>query len=245
VRHNVSVDAYNQERLISDRLPEDSLFAVGPDERETVACVNFAWDEWEGYATGYHRAGRHLVNYITANDREQDFLVYPIIFCYRHAAEVRMKQIMLAAGRRLERATDFHDSHDLLSLWYEVERFILEVWPKSADHSDLSTVGECLSELAAIDKGSYTFRYPVTSSKAGRSPSLPQHVRQIGLASFAKRMDEILNLLDAVEMGLSAEADQIAEARAHDQDLRDEMNNEWLGEKRDIAREYESDDSDR
>ena len=55
-------------------------------------------------------------------------------------------------------------------------------------------------------------------------------------------MDEILDLLDAVEMGFSAEADQIAEAREYDQDLMDEMNNEWLEEMRDVAREYEPDD---
>jgi hypothetical protein len=212
----------------------DRLFDGAKDERRTVACVNFAWDEWEGYATGYHLAGRYLVDRIAETDRDQDFLVYPIIFCYRHAAEVRMKRIVLSA-RRLGLELELPDDHDLVRLWQRVESLIRELWPGRPGTDDhLVAIGEQLTELASMDRGSFTFRYPVSKpNRAGqRQPTIPQDVRNIGLATFAERMDAILDYLDGIHTGCSEEADAVEDGRAYDEQLRAEARAEMETERR-------------
>jgi hypothetical protein len=52
------------------------------------ACLNWGFDNLETICTGYLRGADLLVDHAIATRRNQDLLVYPIIFQYRHYIEL-------------------------------------------------------------------------------------------------------------------------------------------------------------
>src|SRR5258708_28614683 len=46
------------------------------------------------YKAGYRRGAEILIGYVCEHGREQDVLVYPIIFLYRHHVELMLKRII-------------------------------------------------------------------------------------------------------------------------------------------------------
>lgn len=62
------------------------------------ACLNATWGvDQAAYLEGYRCGARLLVEHVTEHARDQDFLVYPIIFLYRHHVELALKNIILQA----------------------------------------------------------------------------------------------------------------------------------------------------
>jgi hypothetical protein len=58
------------------------------------ACLNFSLDMGIGYVYGYKKAADILVEYIKDTKTNQDYLVYPIVFLYRHHLELIIKEII-------------------------------------------------------------------------------------------------------------------------------------------------------
>lgn len=59
-------------------------------------------DKWDTYAEGYKSAGDIAVQYVVENNWYQDFLVYPIVFLYRHYLELRLKELYFVSSRLLD-----------------------------------------------------------------------------------------------------------------------------------------------
>ncbi len=78
----------------------DKLFAPG-DDWENNACVNHL-DSELAYVEGYYLGGDKLIEYVLATKRDQDFLVYPITFVYRHYLELSFKRIRRMGFRLLD-----------------------------------------------------------------------------------------------------------------------------------------------
>jgi hypothetical protein len=98
----------------------DVLFGSGTDW-EMNACIS-AMNAAMYYQDGYRRAALHLVDYVCEVERGQDYLVYPIVYLYRHHIELTLKSIIDAAAFVTDYAlTDKdHDTlgrHDLVKLW--------------------------------------------------------------------------------------------------------------------------------
>ncbi len=66
----------------------DRLFGADSDWWHN-ACPNYAWNPWHAYSTGYRCAADILVAFIDSSGREQDTLVYPIVFLYRSILNLR------------------------------------------------------------------------------------------------------------------------------------------------------------
>ena len=71
---------------------------------------------------GYLRGAQILVEAVGEKERDQDFLVYPIVFLYRHYIELLLKEVIKNApyliDRELTIAERNHlDSHRLDLLW--------------------------------------------------------------------------------------------------------------------------------
>lgn len=210
--------------------PGERLFELNPDEFDGIACVNFSADEWEGYAEGYHRAGRYLADRVCQTGRDQDFLVYPIIFCYRHALEVRLKQLLIAASEVVEAGKLLVDTHDLPRLWSLVRPLLESVWPQDGENGPhIVAAGEQLAELGAMDHRSDAFRYPVTTpNKEGRRlPSISPQVTRLDLRTFADRADKLLNMFDGLHCGLLAKLDEREPLLIEYEAFRAEVEAEW------------------
>src|SRR5260221_1152448 len=74
--------------------PKDGtvLFAE-PTERWSTACVNFSKEEGS-YAAAYRFGAERLFEVVRQSGADQDFLVYPIVFLWRHVLELNLKNIL-------------------------------------------------------------------------------------------------------------------------------------------------------
>jgi hypothetical protein len=136
-----------------------------------------------------------------------DFKAYPVIFFYRHALELSMKAVMLAAddmlslrGKPRVGRDKLFASHDLKWLSGEVER-VYEVfgWRWNADEVHFKSKSDfrgIIADLHKFDSGSYTFRYPVnTKGKASLRESF-----QFNLFHFADVMDIVMSMMAGAAM---------------------------------------------
>jgi hypothetical protein len=98
----------------------DVLFGSGADW-QVNACVHSVLGA-TAYQDGYRRAALHLAEYVCDAGRGQDFLVYPIVYLYRHHAELTLKSIVSAAAFVVDYTMTKDDldtlgRHDLAKLW--------------------------------------------------------------------------------------------------------------------------------
>ncbi len=107
----------------------DVLFAEATDWWHN-ACVGWSREEWFGYAEGYKRSGDVLVQHVIDTQSDQDFLVYPIIFLYRHALEIALKHILVKGFQLLDKEQPLPKQHRLAQLWQPCRQILEEVWPE-------------------------------------------------------------------------------------------------------------------
>src|SRR6266849_9877987 len=103
------------EELTSSPPPRkgDLLFRGDLPDWHNNACLNVmhGYDQI-GYTEGYRRGARLLVEYVAENARDQDYLVYPIIFLYRHHIELALKNIIVRGPYLIDRVlTDAEKKH--------------------------------------------------------------------------------------------------------------------------------------
>ncbi len=164
---------------MDDQLPDefpwpaegDDPFTLGSSSRALIACLNFTRDEpWGGYAEGFKRLADLGVRYIEQTGHEQDFLVYPIVFSYRHYVELSLKQIIRAARKLLDEPGGVPPSHDLDALWNTAEPLLKQIEPEGAE--TYRNVRACLARFNELDPKSDSFRYPVRSNGDASLPGV-------------------------------------------------------------------------
>lgn len=164
------------------------------------ACLNFVSDPTYGYVEGYKRAADLLVSQVMETGRDQDYLVYPITFLYRHHLELRLKQIISDGRKLLGEGSSYPIHHELDKLWPTVKGLIRKIWSEEPDHPDFKAVEHFIAEMTAVDANSTAFRYPKT--KDGNNTL--QGLRHINLRHLAECIHSISELLDGVSCGIRA-----------------------------------------
>jgi hypothetical protein len=94
----------------------DKLFRGDLRDWNNNACLR-GGDEY-AYSEGYRRGAQLLVQEVGETARDQDFLVYPIVFLYRHHIELALKRIIRQVPYLIERPltkleNDHLDKHRL------------------------------------------------------------------------------------------------------------------------------------
>ena len=138
----------------------DRLFIADGD---TIAILN-SWlnKDWL-YADGYKKAADILIEYIKNKKVNADFLVYPIIFLYRHSIEINLK-IICEKGDKLfgfHFTKNFFISHNLIKYWDECKKICINLFPKASNafKNKLNNIERIIKELDKVDHKSITFRY--------------------------------------------------------------------------------------
>ena len=184
-------------------VPQPRLFPKAPFRHGTV-LLNWHGDppgEARFLAAAFHELGKKAV--LALRRRRtfpsgglDDFHACPIVFLYRHALEVYLKAVLIAAGplrsAAVRKATEEQLSrhHKLVPLTQEMKRLFVEhrwPWPESLE--DLRRLAQ---EFDSVDPASFSFRY--TTDKQGRA-ALP-HRFQFDLFAFCAVLDEHLPDLD-------------------------------------------------
>lgn len=192
----------------------DMLFGSGTDWR-AKACENSGFDDIL-YQDGYRQAALRLVDHACANEKEQKFLIFPIIYLYRHNIELTLKSIIRTAYALLDQAVTRKSEktlaqHDLSRLW-DLARSLMNPVSKVADNSvfpsdDLEGIDSYIQQLHQHDPNGQHFRYPTTTKGA---PSLRPGLTGINIRDFSDALEKLSNYLEGTDNWLS----ELVEAKA-------------------------------
>lgn len=191
--------------------PDGLLLASGSDWHNN-ACLNYMPDHGTAYTEGYRRAADILIRHIDESGRDQDFLVYPVVFLYRHHIELLIKQIIalaLGLADEPEKYAYKKDDHNLNSLWSVAQRLVMEV-DDSYRPSDFRPVKGVVKELHLADQRATDFRY---ARKNDGTRSL-EGVRYINTRLFGEKMGAASDCLDGIDNSLRCLLDRDADMRA-------------------------------
>lgn len=201
----------------------DRLFRGDLRDWINNACLNVMGNgDAYAYMAGYRRAAEILVDYVCQNGRDQDFLVYPIIFLYRHHAELMLKRIIrrvpYVIDARLTAAQKQHlVKHRLDLLWGDLRAMLPAVCKAAGwdeiDGAHIEGIDDYIHQLSKLDADSFSFRY--SHSKKGQS-SLPRDLKNINLRHFgdlmARLADYLYGMDEAVSWLIETKAEMEAES---------------------------------
>ena len=189
---------------------DDVLFQDGLEDWWNNACLNvIAGGDEHGYTEGYRRGARLLVEHVMEHQRDQDYLVYPIIFLYRHHVELALKNIIshmpYVLDQKLTEAEEKHLGKHRLDLLWQNLKPKLDAMAGAAGWSrlpadDLEGIDSYIRQLTALDPDSFSFRY--TRSKKG-APSLPSELKRINLRHFAELLERLADYLDTLDSAVT------------------------------------------
>jgi hypothetical protein len=174
----------------------------GLDSRSRlVACLNFTHDEpWIGYVEGFKRLADLGVAHLEETGHGHDFLVYPIVYAYRHHIELALKMVIRSARAVLDEQGDLPKTHKLLALWDVAEPLLRAV---ADDQETYGAVRECLVHFDELDPTSESFRYPVTASGEAVLPG----VRSLDLGKVREVVERVSTFLDCAAQELTVRLD--------------------------------------
>jgi hypothetical protein len=146
------------------------------------------------------RAGAALVEECERENLDRNFLVYPILFNYRHALEVAIKWVIDTYGRYAGvRLPVDKRNHNLWSLWGFCKDIILKLGTDNGDGT-IEVVEGIVKEFHDLDKSSFAFRY--SRNKLGATIPLPDD--SIDLQNVKDVMEAVDNFFSGVDGELDA-----------------------------------------
>lgn len=135
-------------------------------------------------ASGYKDAGDALIQSLLDNGRN-DGLVLPILFCYRHYMELRIKDIIEILNMIEDEGEHYSRTHDLKDLWSDLRS---KVEMDEDDQEAFESVEHCVMEFHEVDEKSMNFRYYKCDFL----------LKQIDLGHLHSVMEKIAKFLDAL-----------------------------------------------
>lgn len=187
---------------------------TGDTDWHNNACLNFVSDHGWGYTEGYLRAAELLTEHIDTHGRDQDLLVYPLVFLFRHHIELAIKRIITMSLLMVSDPARYKikASHNLNTLWADARKLVSEVdstFPR-ANHKNID---EVIKELIRIDERSTAFRYDRTQEG---EPSLPG-ISLINTRRFSEKVkaasDELKCMDSHISYHLWIHEDMMGDAR--------------------------------
>jgi hypothetical protein len=204
---------------------DDVLFRSDKD-LEADARIGCTVADWL-YCTGFRRAAQRLVEHVCDTGNDQDFLIYPIVYLYRHHTELVLKSIFESASGLLDRALTQDERrtlgrHDLLALW-QATRPLLNPICDRADSppfpaAELDGIDSCIRQLHEQDPNGQHFRYATMKTESARGtgtkvPSRGANLKPINVRAFADSMDRLVSCLEGIEWWFSDLEDAHAELK--------------------------------
>lgn len=107
---------------------------------------------------GYRKSADALVDQALDDWREAAYLIYPILFLYRHALELNLKYIINVYGHHVGVAPIWN-SHDFNVLWPRFLEVLEGFGTDDPDRAD-QIVGGVVAQFGNVDPGSFSHRYP-------------------------------------------------------------------------------------
>ncbi len=176
----------------------ESVFCAD-DDWQANACLNWSNDPIDLYAIGYKAAGDKIVEFVLMNSREQDILIYPIVFLYRQYIELRLKEIIKEGSLLLEEGNNFPTHHKIWDLWCIAKQIAFKAFEHGDDLPNMQHTEHVIKEFSQIDPDSCSFRYP-TTKKGEKSLDGVTH---INIRRLAIHIEELSRDIEGISNGIS------------------------------------------
>ena len=171
--------------------PEERLFGSGNgDWRETAVQAGTTTDVVP-YSTGFRDAGDILVSQ-GIEARMQDFVAFPALYCYRHALELAMKDVVYEWERAETGDFEVIQTHNLEPIWTRTRDALERAWPEG-ESDQLDRMGAIIAEIALVDPKGEQFRYD--RDRQGFVRELPEELMRFDLPNVSKVMNKLLSLM--------------------------------------------------
>jgi hypothetical protein len=178
---------------------EDRLFEKGQATGNTTFVVGTTTNAVP-YASGFREAGEMLVQH-GIEDGVQDFISFPALYCYRHALELSMKEVIYEWDRANTGEFEPLGTHDLKSLWSRTRSSLEGAWP-DGDLDQLDHMEAIVDELAGIDERGEQFRYD--RDKQGYVRDLPPELANFDLMTVSTILNSLLAILSGALDGIAS-----------------------------------------
>jgi len=167
------------------------------------------------FASGYFHAASKLAEDLLSKGLSfPDYEAYPIMFLYRHALELYLKNIiyksaLLSAFKNMEDIdAKLYNHHDLNQLSQKATDILRRLFLNDKGIELVSKrVLQISSEFSKIDPDSFSYRYPI--DRNGNYSTKPHQV--VNLEAVHHAMCELLEDLDTIDFGLNVETSQAQE----------------------------------
>lgn len=180
------------------------------DDWQANACLNWSHNTIELYAIGYKEAGDRLVEFVLAKARDQDVMVFPILFLYRQYIELRLKEIIREGRILLEEGSSYPKHHKISDLWNTAKSIAIRVFENDNEPPDFDYAEHVITEFSKIDPESFSFRYP--ESKSGENQLAG--ITHINIRRAAVHINELAKDLEGISEVISAYRDCQQEMRS-------------------------------
>lgn len=209
------------ESLLGGPLPwpkaEDRLVTRGDPDWHNSVMLHPRWSEpWSVYTDGYREAADIIVARINEGHRQQDSLVYPVMFLYRQYLELAIKNLIRKSWKLLGRdSTDDLGLHDIKKYWGMCRALLEEISPGEST-AELGHVERLVDEFCQHDPNSFAFRYPESKpdGKTGVSQPTLQNLDQINLRNVHDVIANVAGLLSGADMQIDSYLDTQADMEA-------------------------------
>jgi hypothetical protein len=157
----------------------------------------------------YKRAADLLIERAVNDRAHRDYLVYPVIFCYRHFLELQMKCFLHEYGELVDIGANWTD-HELDKVWPSFREMLRRFG--NGDEDAIQVVADCVADFAEVDPRSFNFRYP-TGRKGKPLIHAIEHLDLLNLYN-------VMGSVSSFFMGLEGSLDERKEAQtSYDGDL--------------------------
>ena len=186
---------------VSGAASDAKLFEAGPDWWNN-ACLNWSHSQLNLYVAGYKEAADIIVREVMEHHRNQDVLVFPVVFLYRHYIELQLKGIIAYLHKLLDEPAEVPAGHRIDVLWGEAR----SLWKRAdlyPEDASFIRATDLITELARCDEKSTTFRYPF--ERDGSRPLAG--ISHINLRNTAERIAEVAEVLKGMSTAIDVSLD--------------------------------------
>lgn len=138
--------------------PGDDPFDIDDEGEEHAALAENDFTRFVLMFEGYRKSADTLVHQALEDRYEADYLIYPILFLYRHALELNLKYIINNYGHHVGVEAAWN-THNFAVLWPRFLEVLVGFGTEDPDHAD-QVVGGVIAQFGNIDPGSFSHRYP-------------------------------------------------------------------------------------
>ncbi len=157
------------------------------------------------YSSGYKRAADLLIEHIIQTRREQDNLIFPILFSYRQSIELNLKMLIRLGNALIDIFEDYPKHHDINKLWKKYRKIYCKIFSEEDILDDekmhLESMDNLINQFSEVDPFSIDSRYP-ENKEGKRSLSILKYVD-------LKNLKRIMDGLDLEFAGHYAHLDEI------------------------------------